>query len=189
VYGADEAAAILENLQIKVVTEATGVDSQEYFSKLAGQIKVTKKRKTNRASEDTATTESKMERWEPKIRPEEFGWLKHKENKLVVFHHGEVCKLRTWPAWKDRQYLKQIAKAKKTKTVTIPAAYCPERPYPKPGGTDFIYPALTAEESQAANADYIAVDFGVCTGYKMPKTFDGEMAAYYEAVRKYYQKD
>lgn len=121
IYGMDEAAAILENLQIKVVTECIGTDSQEYFSKLAGEVKIKDRRKTARISADgttvAPTSETTGERWEPLIRPEELGRLRHKDQKLLVFHHGEVAKIRKWPAYRDRGYLRRARKSEKKRKM------------------------------------------------------------------------
>jgi type IV secretory pathway TraG/TraD family ATPase VirD4 len=77
IYGKDERRAMMDNFPYKVVLAATEYDTQEYFSKLAG--------------EKTIYTEYGSPLQKRRIYPEEFGQLK---DNLILFHPGGVTQLR-----------------------------------------------------------------------------------------------
>lgn len=73
IYGKDERTAMLNNLDFKVILSATDTDTQEFFSKLCGRIKATRRSTSNNGtvtdteSEEFAIEPAKLGKLHPRL--------------------------------------------------------------------------------------------------------------------------
>jgi type IV secretory pathway TraG/TraD family ATPase VirD4 len=90
VYGADESKILLGLCRLKAVLSADDVDTQKYFSDLAGEHLVKRETITEDADGKPGRVSYTYHR-EKRIQPEEFGLL---DNHLYLFHKHGVIKIR-----------------------------------------------------------------------------------------------
>lgn len=94
IYGRDETRAMMDNFTFKAVMKASEVNTQQYFSDLAGDKNVISETVTESYDPDSNTIResySQSEHREKLIQPEVFGKL---EDDLILFHPAGVMMLR-----------------------------------------------------------------------------------------------
>ena len=90
-YSKNERIAMLNNFKYKVVMSASDVDTQEYFSKLAGTHQSRKETVNKNGSYGATNSTSITYIDEPNIKPQEFAKL---NNRLVLLCNGDYFKLK-----------------------------------------------------------------------------------------------
>lgn len=103
IYGKNERTAMLNNCNFKIVLSASDVDTQEYFSKLAGTHKVKKETINQNNSFGVTNSTSITYIDEANIKPTEFAAL---DKKLVLLYAGKHYKLKKIYYFKKRGYKK-----------------------------------------------------------------------------------
>lgn len=114
IYGKANMNAMLDNFSYQILAGATGNDTIEYYSKLAGEIRVKNKSTVRRVTAEGGESgerlsENTAERWERLLKYRDIATLAARKE-AIIFHPRGVARLKVTPSFKDRGYKRRAKK-------------------------------------------------------------------------------